>query len=148
MAINGNFLISFICHKDERSTPSFGWDAANDAALIALAASLDGISLATVGEQSVVDRRLVASGSAATPPGTASRGKKYILKYRDNVTVKTHQIEIPGGDDSLLVTGSDLLDLAAGPGLAVKTAFEAAVVSPLGNAVTLYAIDFTTRQGS
>lgn len=148
MALNGYFNVTFICHKDERSTPGFPWDAANGAALTALVTALDGISLATIGPQFIIDRTEHSAGSAAVPPGTASRGKKYILKYRDNVLNKTHQIEIPGGDDGLLAEGSDLLDLGVNPGLAVKTAFEAAVVSPAGNPTTLYAIDFTTRQGS
>ena len=145
MALNGYYNINFICHKDKRSTPGFPWDAASDAELAALATALDGISLATVGEQFVTEKIVKAAGSAAVAPTTASRGKKFVLKYRDTTLNKTHQIEIPGGDDSLLTTGTDLLDLAAGPGLAVKTAFEAAVVSPAGNPTTLYAIEFDTR---
>lgn len=145
MALNGYYNINFICHKDKRSTPQFPWDDASDAELTALATAIDGISLATVGEQFITEKVVKSAGSAATPPGTASRGKKFVLKYRDNTLNKTHQIEIPGGDDGLLATGTDNLDLTADEGLAVKTAFEAAVVSPAGNPTTLYAIEFDTR---
>lgn len=145
MAVNGTFNVTFICHKDKRSTPGFYWDDATNTELTALVTALNGISLATIGPSFIINRTDHAAGSAATPPGTASRGKKYVLKYRDNVTLKSHQIEVPGGDDGLLPTGTDNLPLDADEGLAVKTAFEAAVVSPDGNATTLYAIEFDTR---
>lgn len=145
MALNGSFNISYNCHKNLTSTPSFPWDAATNVQLTALVTALDGITNAVAGPQFLSERTDVAAGSAAVPPNTASRGKKYVLKYRDTVTLKTHQVEIPGGDDTLLPSGSDFLDLGAGPGLAVKTAFEAAVVSPAGNTVVLYAIEFDTR---
>jgi len=145
MAYNGQFNITFACNDEKTSTPGFGWDAANDAALIALAAALDGISTAVVGQQFVTERREVAAGSAAAPPGDANRGKKYVISYRDSTTNKRHQTEIPGADDDLLAAGTVNLDIGAGVGLAVKTAFEAAVVSPVGNPVVVSAITFMTR---
>jgi hypothetical protein len=145
MAYNGAFNIQFACNNQKTSTPSFGWGAASDAALIALAGALDGISTAVVGKQFVTERREVAAGSSATPPGDAGRGKKFVISYNDNVTNDRHQVEIPGADDDLLAPGSINLDVTAGVGLAVKNTFETAVVSPAGNATTVTAITFQTR---
>lgn len=145
MAYNGTYNVAFICHKLKKSTPGFGWDDATDGELTALFNALNGISLATVEKAFITEVIQKDVGSTATPPTTASRGKKYVLKYRDTVTLTPHQIEVPGADDTLLTTGSDSLDLTAGPGLALKTAFEAAVVSPAGNPVTLQEVEFDTR---
>lgn len=146
MAYNGDFNITFGCNGQKTSTPAFGWDAANDAALIALADALDGITTAVVGKQFVTERREVDAGSAAVPPGDANRGKKFVISYTDTVTNDDHQVEIPGADDDLLTPGVKTIPLNAGPGLAVVTAFEAAVVSrKLGNPVVVTAITFQTR---
>jgi hypothetical protein len=145
MAYNGQFNITFACNNKKSSTPGFGWDAANDATLIALATALDGISTAVVGPQFVTERREVAAGSAASPPGDAGRGKKFVISYADTVTNKRHQVEIPGADDDLLAAGQVTLPLNVNPGLAVVTAFESAVVSPEGNPVLVTAITFQTR---
>jgi len=145
MALNGQFNVTFACNNQKTSTPSFGWGAASDAALIALADALDGISTAVVGKQFVTERREVDAGSSAAPPGDAGRGKKYVISYVDTVTGDKHQVEIPGADDDLLAPGTVQLPIDADEGLAVKTTFETAVVSPAGNAVTVTAITFRTR---
>jgi hypothetical protein len=145
MALNGYYNVKFICHKLKTSTPSFPWDDASDAELTALFAALNGISVATLEKAFITQLIAKDVGSTAVPPTTASRGKKYVLKYRDTVTLNPHQIEVPGGDDTLLTTGTDMLALASGPGLALKTAFDIAVVSPAGNVVELQEVEFDTR---
>ena len=145
MAFNGYFNIKFVCHKSKISTPAFPWGAATDLALTALFDAVQAISLATAEKSFLTQQIPKDTGTNDVPPGTASRGKKFLLKYRDTVTLKTHQIEVPGGNDGLLTTGSDLLPLGSGVGLDLKAAFDIAVVSPEGNPVSLYEIEFDTR---
>jgi len=67
----------------------------------------------------------------------AQRELKWLITYSDDVTGKLQQCEIAAPDLSLLVAGSDLLDLAGTEGAAFVTAFEAFVKSDAGNAVTV-----------
>lgn len=144
MAVNGTFNIPVTCHKGKKSTIGIYWDAASDAQLTAIFNSLQAISLGTFNQAYLQERTDKDAGATTVPPGTASRGKKFVVKYTDTVTQKLHQIEVPGGDDTLLAS-SDEISLTAGEGLAIKTAMDAGAVSPDGNPVSVYMITFDTR---
>lgn len=85
-------------------------------------------------------------------PGSATRSNKWLCTYQDNVDTSTHTLEIPTADLDLQAVPSNALDLTSVEGAAFKTAFEAAVLSPLqnggiggGNAVTLLSVEFVNR---
>jgi hypothetical protein len=81
--------------------------------------------------------------SAATR-GQGNREDKLELRYTDNVTFTIYTMEVPCRQGDLTTSeGSDLLptdDWAA-----TKTAFEAVVRSPDGNAVTLQSVRIIGR---
>lgn len=98
--------------------------------------ALNGITLGNISRERITARNILVSNA---PAGSvyAQVELKWQLTYTDNVNGKQWQREVPTPDLTLLVAGSDLMNMAAGAGLAFKTAFEAAAVSPDGNAVTL-----------
>ena len=76
----------------------------------------------------------------AAPPTSklAQRGVKWTLQGRDSVTGVPVINHIPTADLTKLPAGAgEDLDLTAGVGAALKTAYEALVKSPAGNALTL-----------
>lgn len=95
--------------------------------------------------ETVVERVLGVSGPAGTP--LAQRENKLLLRYHDTVLQKKFRTSIPTFDLTLLAGNSEFLDLVAGPGLALKTAFEAIVVSPdnSSNSVVLDSAQFVGR---
>lgn len=81
-----------------------------------------------------------ADDIVAAPPTSklAQRGVKWTLQGRDSVTGVPVINHVPTADLTKLPAGaSEDLDLTAGVGLALKTAYEALVKSPAGNALTL-----------
>lgn len=66
----------------------------------------------------------------------AQREAKWLVRYSDDVTAKSYTVEIGGPDLTLLASDGKTLDVSGGAGAAFVTAFEANVVSPVGNAVT------------
>lgn len=76
----------------------------------------------------------------ATPPTSklAQRGVKWTLQGRDSVTGVPVINHVPTADLTKLPAGAgEDLDLTAGLGLAVKTAYDALVKSPAGNDLVL-----------
>lgn len=76
----------------------------------------------------------------AAPPTSklAQRGVKWTLQGRDSVTGVPVINHIPTANLTLLPAGdTEDMDLTAGVGLALKTAYDALVKSPAGNALTL-----------
>lgn len=79
----------------------------------------------------------VAVGPKATDVN-AQREAKWRVTYTDDVQPEGDgSFEIGMPDLSLLVAGTGLMDIAAGAGAALVTAIENAVVSRLGNAVSV-----------
>lgn len=62
-----------------------------------------------------------------------------LLRYTDDVTGKAYEVTIGTLDllNAGIIAGTESIDLTAVPGSDLKTAFEAIVASPDGNAVTL-----------
>lgn len=89
---------------------------------------------------------------AGPVPPTALRGKKWRVKYQDNVDGSTAYVTIPGADETLLTSGI-YLDITAGVGLAFKQAFETVAVSRPqpgtnvggGNSVTVLSVRLATE---
>lgn len=78
--------------------------------------------------------------------GAGNREDKMMATYQDNVTLALYQVELPTRDNTLaVVPGTDYYNLAVAPWANFKTKFEAFVVSPDGNAVTLISVKLVGR---
>lgn len=106
--------------------------------------ALNAIVLGNISRERITARNILISSA---PAGSvyAQVELKWQLTYTDAVTGKQWQREIPTPDLTLLVAGTDLMNITAGAGLAYKTAFEAVAVSPDGNAVTLNSVRVVGR---
>lgn len=113
-------------------------DAVTDVNVQALADALDAILRGAAVKAVVNIPNVVDAGSAAPPADKeAQRGNKWLFRVQvsaapENGKVLTH--EIGTADNSVLATSTDdFLDLTAGVGLTLKTAFETVYRSPNGN---------------
>lgn len=136
--------LSYIDHDGEASTvglrladASAGTFTALNTSMDTLVAAVDGVTLLnrTKDERSMS----VAETTAALPAnGFAQREIKWLVSYTDNVDpIGDGSFEIPGADLSLLVAGSEDMDVSGGAGAALVTALEANFKSRLGNAVSI-----------
>lgn len=106
----------------------------------ALRTAIDGISLANLNQYEIVaDRVFVSDGNASDM--AARRELKLLVTYEDDVTHKSYNHEIPAPDVTLSALWStsdpEQPDYTHANWTAFATAFEATVVSPDGNAVTI-----------
>lgn len=111
-----------------------------------LQSAINGIILGTDTKiETVSHRQLNTPGPASDP--LCQRENKYLIRYHDSTTGQKFRVSIPTADLSKLMTNSEFVDVTATEGLAVKTAFEALVVSPnnSSNTVTLDSIQFVGR---
>ncbi len=121
--------------------------AVSDPQIQAWADAMDAVILganvrAVKSEDTVVD-----TGSQVPPADDlANRGDKWLLRAQDSTTGKIYTHEIGTADFSQLPSPtSDYLDLTAGVGLALKTAFDAAYESPQGNTGVMLSCQQVTR---
>lgn len=139
--------MAFTDYGNERSRATFPVaDAILDATITALVSAIEGLTLGTRGTAYLVVEE--AKNAGADTPATspyAQRENKYLCRYQDDVTAKFYQLEIPTADLNELATNSDLVDLEGVAGAAFKTAFEDAVQTDDGNAVTLISVQFVGR---
>lgn len=141
-----NVYIPIIDYSNEVSSVGIHVDAPTDLQITAFFSAVNGVSLGTL-EKSVLVEKTNKDAGSTTPPTDkfAQRELKWLCKYTDNVTLLRYRFEIACADADLLVGNTDMIDLTAGAGLALKTAFQAAAVSPDGNAVTLNSVEFVGR---
>lgn len=114
--------------------------AANFDAQIALVTTLQGaienVALGLFTGKTVAAQD-VPVGTKATVT-EAQREIKWRVKYLDGTDpIGNGSFEIGMADTQFLVAGQGIMDISAGAGAALVTAIEAAVVSRLGNAVTV-----------
>lgn len=107
--------------------------AANLVAQAALISALDtAISAILLGltqkDEVVLSRNVLTSGPAAS--NLAQRENKYLVRYHGATLNKKFNVSLPTADLSLLPNHSEFLDITAGVGLAVKSAWELVVKSP------------------
>lgn len=93
----------------------------------------------------VIERNQMSPVAAASV--LAQRENKFLIRYHDATTLQKFQAAVPTADLTAVVDHTEFIDITAGGGLAVKTAFEAIVVSPnnAANAVVLDSIQFVGR---
>jgi hypothetical protein len=111
-----------------------------------LSAALAALVLGRFVKNSTTYARNVLGSTPASDP-LAQRENKWLCRYHDNTTFKKFQVSFGTADLSKHMTNSEFVDLAAGDGLAFKTAFEAVVVSPddAAHTITLDSMQFVGR---
>ena len=112
--------------------------------LATLKTAIDGISLGTVNKTVTVWETLPISAPGVRPSDqNAQRETKWLIRYYDTTTFREFSAEVGCADLSLLSENKNAINLldgqapASGPFADFKTAFEACVSSPDGNAVKL-----------
>lgn len=89
---------------------------------------------------------LSAKKLSNTRIGAGNREDKMMCTYQDNTSLAIYQIDLPTRDNTLAtVAGTDYYPLTVAPWINFKTKFEAFVVSPDGNAVTLLSVKLVGR---
>lgn len=94
-------------------------------------------------------------GTTPTPPAstTAQNEKKWLVHYHDNTPTfglepnnafgEKYVCEIPGADESLIVSGTNRMNIAAGsPGATFVTEFQDAFLAPMGGAIVVDFIEY------
>jgi hypothetical protein len=133
------------------SSVTFPVDAPTDLQITALYDALGDIILGKRQGSSYITDAAKDAADAGAAPGGATRNNKWLCTYQDNVDLSVHRMEIPTADLEEQALPSPYMSLAAGNGLAFKTAFEAIVKSPIrpgqggNNAVTLTSVQFIGR---
>lgn len=113
---------------------------ANVAATIALCGTLASTLAALVLGRFVKNETVYARNNLGASPADsdlAQRENKWLCRYHDATTFEKFQVSFGTADLSKHKANSEFVDLAAGDGLAFKTAFEAVVVSPNDSAHTV-----------
>ncbi len=120
--------------------------AAQQALHTALFNALDGLAIGNRAKQETVLSRAIVAVTASNDP-LAQRENKYLIRFHGTILGQKFQASMPTADLSLHMANSEFVDLTAGPGLALKTAFEACVVSPndAAEAVIVDSVQFVGR---
>lgn len=140
----------FIDYSNEPSTVGvYVPDAITNADALLLNTAIAGMSIGTNQRTSLVENRVIFQG-VNTPPNNkfAQRELKFLCRYTDNVTGKEYSFTIPCADANLVVGNTDMVDLANGAGLTLKTRFDTHAISELDNPVTLNSVELIGRSSS
>jgi len=133
----GKLVLRYMDNEGESS--SFGvyganFSAANyDAQNTLMDALITAVGNVTRGNQVHTTRMYSDSdGPASGPPADveAQREQKWLVTYHGDGSLKKFRAEIPTADVQVKPSGTEFMDLTAGVGLALVTAFEAYVRSP------------------
>jgi hypothetical protein len=97
------------------------------------------MSLLTKLRQAGTNLSIQMDAGLAGLPTAADAQREWAIRwdYQDSVTNKHYRFDTPGPIDSVVQTGTDLIDMGDALVIAFKTAFEADCLSPVGNAVVL-----------
>lgn len=138
----GKANYTFIDHDSEGSSVSLSIPDLNATnintiltAVTTLQTALENVTLGTLRQIQVIGQTDVFSG-VAPADGNAQRETKWLVQGVDSSGFGV-SMEIPTAMLSLLPTGSGILDLSAGAGLALKQALDAIWLSRHGDPVTV-----------
>lgn len=143
--------LSTIDRQSKPTSMSIGAaDAVLDADVQSLSDALDAVLRGPDSRAVITVPNVVDQGSAVPPADKeAQRGNKWLFRVQSAAGAdigKKFQHEIGTADNTVLTTATDdFLDLTAGVGLALKTAFETVWRSPIGSAGTLLSVQQTNR---
>lgn len=145
-----DFTVSTLDRQSKRTSLRIGVDdAATNPELQAIVDAIDAVILGSAASGTKTVATDIDVGSAVPPADkAANRGNKWLLRIQDSTNSEIFTHEIGTADDSQLPTATDdYLDLTAGVGLALKTAIEAAYLSPYGHAGVLVSVQQVNRGG-
>lgn len=132
------------------SVPITTITAANhDAVSTACASLLTAVGALTIGNtimHEVVAARVETEKIPATDP-LAQRENKWLARYHDATNSQLFRVSFPCADLTAHMDNSEFVDLSAGDGAALKSAFEAVVKSPndASHSVVLDSLQFVGR---
>jgi len=108
--------------------------------------ALDDICIGSINRERITANVIEISNSNAGSVW-AQRESKWLVRYRDTIdpSVEPMRAEIPCPDLTLLVAGTDLMNVSGGAGAAFVAAFEALVVSDAGNPVEVLSVQYVGR---
>jgi len=109
---------------------------AQTALMTALENAIEAIVIGTSAKNEITLTRAILSALPASSQ-LAQRENKWLMRYHGTTLAQKFQASIGTADLLELPSGSEFLDLTAGDGLALKTAFEAIVKSPNDSAETV-----------
>lgn len=151
MAMNPAYLYSEtrVDRSGEKATFSFNIPAAEleeagvSAELGAVQAGIEGLINGT--KVSYRESKNVKVSNVAFST-TGQREDKWLITYEDTTTHALYQTELPCRDNSITVpTNTDELDISTGAAATLKTAWDAYVLSPDGNATAITSIRLIGR---
>jgi len=138
----GRFTLTFVDASNEIATASFPGATLDATNLVAQEGLQDALETAvqaiTLGNRAkrVRTADIVPFSIVAPSNKSAQRECKLMVVYQDTTTYKRYTCELPTFDLAETKDGSDEVDFeSAGKGKDLADAFEAYVVSPMGNAV-------------
>lgn len=126
-------------------------DAVTDPNVQALADALDAVIRGSA-IKAVKSIRTTVDAGSAVPPADVEANRKNKWLFRTQVSAEDGKIytnELGTADNTALPSpATDFLDLTAGLGLALKTAWETVYESPQGNAGVLISVQQVNEQGN
>lgn len=108
-----------------------------------LLAAIENVTVAITAQAAV--SQVIRYSNTFPTDSQSQREKKWIVSYEDTVTFRRYSVEIPCAQlvDSQFKPNTDEIDLSNAIWINFVNAFEAAVVSPDGNAVNVLAVTFS-----
>lgn len=138
---NERSLASIYVDEDMVLVDAAGDGAPDNADLIAW-----NVALASITDGAVEKYSLNQSLRNTPASGAGRREQKYTFYYTDDITGKKNHFEVPCRDGAIETPpNTDLYDLTVAPWVAVKTAFQTAARSDVGNTVTLRYVELTGK---
>jgi len=143
------YTTSWIDRDSERSTSrvNIKQQIDNAAFIAAEALYVSAIDAVTNGNIWQSSAQLNTLASQLPPTGNAFRENKWLVRYEDTVTFERFTFTLPTADPTTvtLIPGTDKVDLTVGNGLNLKNDGEAFLMSPRGNAVNIYEVEYVGR---
>lgn len=105
-------------------------------------------ALQSVSDGAIVRRSMTTSVKLANTAAAneGQREERWLVVYQDNTTMALYSFEVPCRKANIKPPlGQDNVDLTVAPWTTFKSAVEAAVVSPDGNAITVLAVRLIGR---
>lgn len=123
--------------------------AANFDATVSLVNALSAAILGCQVENALQSKKVIAQNNFITrAPATdkaSQRETKWLMTLEDATLHTLSRHEFPLADSQYVQANTDFMDLSDGVGEALKTAVEAVVLSPAGNAVLLVSVQYVGR---
>lgn len=139
--------VPFVDHSNESSLATIPVaDAITDLNITAIFDAIVGVTLGNAQKsvlKTAVDKD---TGTAGVPANAfAQREIKWLVRYTDTTTLKKYTRELPCADLQFVTQGTDFMDLTSTEGAALKTALDAHMLSPDGNAISVDSVEHVGR---